>query len=377
MIPHQKETQGTVRRARGITKLAGLALICLTSGCAVLEDHIAFSNDAPVGAVQEIFVSTGRLPSATDVDIKQDRSAAVKFAKYEVSIPPTHVLGQIEWPKGVVDPRSDFAVTGVEDLRSSARMIAAIEAQKGDEVVVFLHGYNNTPSEALYRFAQIGHDFRIEEPRVLFAWPSAGTATGYVYDRDSVLFSRDPLAQLLTAISQHTDKKITLIAHSMGGHLAMEVMRQLSLTGQRSVLRDIGTVVLLAPDIDPDIFRAQAHAIGRLPDPFIIMSSKEDRALNFSAILNIGRHKVGDLSQAEDVAGLNVTLFDFTALSDGSNLDHLVPMTSPAAIMVLRDLISFGQLAEPDLSAFDIGDDGVISAKPPVIPANAYSSLSP
>lgn len=128
-------------------------------------------------------------------------------------------------------------------------------------------------------------------------------------------------------------------------------------------MRNLDGVVLFAPDIDPDIFRAQANAIGTLPDPFIIMTNRRDRALRLSAFLNIGRQKVGDLSQASDVAGLNITLFDFTAVADGANLDHLVPLTSPAAIAVLRELINSDRNGEVDLSSFDVGQDGVIRAR--------------
>lgn len=266
--------------------------------------------------------------------------------------------------KKEVDPTTDFAVTGLEKFETSRSFIRAIRAERGNDVTVFVHGYNNTPSEALYRFAQIGHDFELSMPRVLFSWPSAGKATGYVYDRDSVLFSRDPLADLLTRITRDTDKEITLMAHSMGAHLTMEVMRQLALTGRRDVIDNLRVVALLAPDIDPDVFRAQTRVVGKLPDPFVIMTSQDDRALKLSAFLNIGRQKVGDLSRATDVAGLNITLFDFTTLADGSNLDHLVPMTSPVAITVLRELIRSDRRGELDLTNFDVGNDGVIRTRP-------------
>ena len=253
----------------------------------------------------------------------------------------------------------------MSDLENNAGFLRDIQNQPGDEVAIFVHGYNNTPSEALYRFAQIGHDFEITTPRVLFSWPSAGATTGYIYDRDSVLFSRDPLANLLTQISRTTDKEVTLMAHSMGSHLTMEVLRQLAITDRRDVLDNLRVVALMAPDIDPDIFRAQARAIGTLPDPFVILTNRNDRALSLSAFLNIGRQKVGDLSRASDVAGLNITLFDFTALADGSHLDHLVPMTSPAAISVLRDLVQSDRSGAIDFSQFDIGEDGVIRARAP------------
>jgi esterase/lipase superfamily enzyme len=333
------------------------------AACAQTPDRISFAEPVPNASVQEIYVNSGRLPSTQARDLQQDRNARTNFARYDVSIPGTHGLGQIEWPDGPVDPETDFAVVGQQDFGTSDALIKAIQAEPGDEVTLFVHGYNNTPSEALYRFAQISHDFEIDVPRVLFAWPSSGTATGYVYDRDSVLFSRDPLANLLTDIARQTSKEITLMAHSMGSHLTMEVLRQLAITGRRDVLDDLRVVALLAPDIDPDLFRTQAAVIGTLPDPFVILTNRDDKALRLSSFLNIGRQKVGDLSRAADVEGLKVTLFDFTALKDGSNRNHLVPMTSPTAIAVLRDLVKSDRRGALDLSQFDISEDGVIRAR--------------
>ncbi len=306
-------------------------LLVLLTGCASLPDHIACSEATPESLFQDVYVSSDRLPSIERIALKRDRKPGTVFAKYRVSIPPTHEPGGIEWPDGEVDPLTDFTVIIENELNADADFLRSIKAEAGDELALFFHGCDNTPSEALYRDAQVGHDLELGMPRVLFSWPSARRTTGYSYDRDSVLFSRNPHADLLTDISRKTNKKIVLSAHSIGAHLTMEVLRQLAITGRRDVLDNSRVVVLLTPDIDPDIFRIQARAIGRLPDPFIIMSSRGDRALNLSAFLNIGRQKVGDLSEARDVEGLNVTLLDFTALADGSDRDHLVPMTSPAA----------------------------------------------
>lgn len=343
-----------------------IVLAC-TTACSQLPSNIAFSDPVSGAFLQEAYVVSGRLPSTTPIEVEQDRTGALQFVEYQVSIPATHQLGQIEWPDGAVDPATDFAVISETMLQNSATFIAEIAATPGNEVTLYVHGYNTTPSEALYRLAQIKQDFQIDTPHILFSWPSAGQATGYVYDRDSVLFSRDPLADLMTDIARKTDKKIILLGHSLGAHLTMEVLRQLAITERRDVLQALRVVVLVAPDIDPDIFRAQANAVGTLPDPFVIMTNRDDRALNFSKFLNFGRQKVGDLSRAEDVAGLNVTIFDFTALADGSNFDHLVPLASPPAISVLRDLVNSNRRGQLDLSQFDVTADGVIRAKPQAV----------
>lgn len=87
--------------------LFGLAL---AASCTRAPDRIAFAEPVAFAQVQDIYVTTGRLPSTGEVDLKQDRNAKTRFKKYAVSIPPTHAVGQIEWPDGPVDPTTDFAV---------------------------------------------------------------------------------------------------------------------------------------------------------------------------------------------------------------------------------------------------------------------------
>ena len=83
----------------------------------------------------------------------------------------------------------------------------------------------------------------------------------------------------------------------------------------------------------------QAQTIGDLPDPFVVFTSASDKALQMSSLLIGGRAKVGSIESAADVAGLNVTFVDVTNVSDGQNMDHMVAVTSPAAVRVLRQMI--------------------------------------
>jgi esterase/lipase superfamily enzyme len=59
----------------------------------------------------------------------------------------------------------------------------------------------------------------------------------------------------------------------------METLRQIAIDGRSGLLGRIGTVVLILPDPDVDVFRAQALRIGALPQPFLIVTSPRDRVL--------------------------------------------------------------------------------------------------
>jgi esterase/lipase superfamily enzyme len=144
---------------------------------------------------------------------------------------------------------------------------------------------------------------------------------------------------MLMQIARRTDKEIYLLVHSLGAMLSMEVVRQLAIAGDTDVLERVDVAVLLSPDIDPDIFRMQAQAIGNLPDPLMILTSATDKALRVSSMLVGGRSKVGSIESAADVEGLNVTFVDLTDVSDGQAMDHMVTVTSPAAIQLLPQMV--------------------------------------
>ncbi len=84
---------------------------------------------------------------------------------------------------------------------------------------VFVHGYNTNFAEGLYRQAQLLHDYDAHSASVHFAWPSAASGQGYVYDLDKALYSRGALEATLRAMAGSQAMKINVIAHSMGAFL--------------------------------------------------------------------------------------------------------------------------------------------------------------
>jgi esterase/lipase superfamily enzyme len=124
---------------------------------------------------------------------------------------------------------------------------------------------------------------------------------------------------------------VTLVAHSMGALLAMETLRQGAIGGAR---RLVDAVVLFSPDIDIELFHAQATRIGPLPQPFVIFTSRRDRALLLSARLTGQRERLGNLQSLDGLAALDVLVLDTSAFNDGSALNHF-PLARSAALMSL------------------------------------------
>lgn len=313
----------------------------LLAGCAG-ERSLRIAENIPAEATQRtVFVATSRAVDETAPgSFTGGRSETISYRRYSVSIPPTHRAGQIEWPRFEPDPATDFVVTGIASLDTSQSFARAVRnhGQIRGTTMLFVHGYNTDFPEALYRTAQIHHDFEATDSSVPFSWPSAGTPIGYGHDRDSILISRDALEDVLKTVAR-SGQKIALVGHSMGAHLVMETLRQMSISGDKSYRHWLDSVVLISPDIDVKLFKSQATAVVPLPEPFVVYTSRNDRALRISAGLSGQPERLGTISDIEELADLNITFIDDTQLSDGAALNHTVTFTSPNAIEVVRQML--------------------------------------
>ncbi|MEM9393444.1 MAG: alpha/beta hydrolase [Pseudomonadota bacterium] len=318
--------------------VAAFFLTLLLLGCGP-RGTIEMGAPVPEASVQDVYVARFRQETGQVRNFGERRAGDIVFERASVSIPPTHEIGQVEWPSGTPDARTDFVTVGGEiypDLASFTRAIAAADRSGEGETVLHIHGYNTTHGEAVYGTAQVAHDLSVPVPMVVFSWPSAAQTKGYVYDRDSALISRDRLEELIVTLARYPGRDLFLTAHSMGGYLLMETLRQIELSGRLDLHREISGVTLLAPDIDTELFRKQAERIGRLPEPFVVIVAKQDRALRFSGGLTGRGVRLGSLTETEELAGLGVTLVDVGTLSDGRRFDHNIANTSPAAIAIFR-----------------------------------------
>ncbi len=317
-----------------------IALLGLLGACAPRQ-IAGLSKPVAEAKVERIFVATQRTLSETRSLFGAKRPRKMNYRVVDVSVPTTHKLGQIEWGRGEADPKRHFAAVDLEVFEDVKQFRSAIRSEPSGPLNVtnvYVHGFNTTVDEAVFRLAQIRHDFIDPSPAVVFAWPSAARLGAYAYDRDSVLFARDDLVKLLRDLTKETEANVRITAHSMGAQLAMEALRHIAISGDRRLLSRVSGVVLVAPDIDPDVFRRQAEAIGDLPEEFYIFAAQQDRALRLSALLT-GKERVGVIQGTKDVEGLDVTVIDFSQLTDGKHLDHQVGLTSPGAIRVLNGLL--------------------------------------
>lgn len=321
------------------------ASLILLAACAVREE-VDFVQGPAEGTVrQDVLVGTTRGADPTQPVPGWSRSPEVTYGRYVVSIPPDREPGAIprQRPRSQADPQRHFMLAGTEALNAPG-FVRALRAELAEqpsaqrEAVVFVHGFNTAFIEGVYRTAQLDYDLHIPGVMLHYSWPSLGAPLAYAHDRDSALFARDGLIDMLHQVRAAGPRRIILIGHSMGAHLTMEVLRQLALT-RDPAMAAIGGVILISPDIDVALFRQQVRAIGQLPETFMIVTSQRDRVLTLSASLTGERSRLGNLSSAEDVAGLGVTLVDVSAFGTGAG--HFTAGSSPALIGLFAQMNAF------------------------------------
>lgn len=284
-------------------KKALLILTLALAGCTSRPGPEVLAPDAgalPEGArLVRVLTVTTRAPEAQSPGVfGATRSSSPSWLEYEVSVPPVHQPGRIEWPDGASDAAKNFAVRRQTTLSREA--FAARLPRTG--VGLYIHGFNTRYHEALYRAVQLSVDARMKGAPVLFTWPSEGNAGAYLADRDASDFSRAALADVLRLLTKDrpVSEPVPVLAHSMGARLTMETLMQLRLAGRGDVLDRI-ELILAAPDIDIDLFRAQMAIVGKMRHPITVLVASDDPALKISSRLAAQRMRLG-LADVHDPA---------------------------------------------------------------------------
>ncbi len=351
------------------TRRSLLLALLATTACARPPDLVGIDNPAlPAEAVRtatdhRLFILTTREASeAAGAFYGAGRAPELGLASVLVTVPPTHLPGQLERPEHLPpDPLTEFAVVDPSIYASDAAFIRAIDRELSKRppdqrrLLLFIHGYNNTTSDAILRLAQFVHDTGFPGVPVLFTWASAARAPRYVYDLNSALVARTKLKQAAAILAATKATSVDIFAHSMGTFLAMEGFVEAAQTGRLDPRGRIATVILASPDIDIDLFRSQ---LAQLPDRFrrkmFLLVSQDDGALRVSRLIAGGVPRVG-AADADEIEQLGVTVIDLSEIDDSSAGSHAKFAGSPEVVRLigagLKTAGRFGDVDTPGLGA--------------------------
>ena len=335
--------------------------------CLVVAFALASCASAPEG----LFVPVAEtVPGASSVDLlvattrraapdpgelySGERAAALSFANIVVSIPPdsARTPGEIELPSAPPgNPATDFVTTKVSrlDLKGARGWLDSHgTAARKHRVLIFVHGYNNRFSDAVFRLAQIVHDADAEVTPILFTWPSRASVFAYGYDRESATLSRDAFEQLLNMlVSDPAVGKIDILAHSMGNFLTLETLRQVALR-RGAIPAKIDDVMLAAPDVDVDLFEKDLADMGHPRPNFTLFASRDDKALALSGWIWGSDVRLGAIDPKAEpyrsqLAAEHVNVFDLTDIKSSDAANHSKFVQSPELVRLVGNRLASGQ----------------------------------
>lgn len=180
------------------------------------------------------------------------------------------------------------------DLRSFMAVVnQAIAASPNTQLLVYVHGSNNTVGRAAAQAAQFRHFTGRRVVVLSLMWPSAGSLLRYLTDVYNAAASVEPFAQLIELLAERTRaSRIDVLAYSAGAQVASPGLALLGM-GKAGESRDelrrrlrLGQVYFAAPDIDT---RRSVEDLGRyidLAERVSIAANLNDSVLRVAALVH-------------------------------------------------------------------------------------------
>jgi esterase/lipase superfamily enzyme len=175
--------------------------------------------------------------------------------------------------------RAPEATRGHRDAKDALyrELSARLARSPSREILLYVHGFNETFETAAYTTAELCHFMGREDVCTFFTWPASASGNpliSYTSTTESAAYALNHLKKTLRMIGEMPGiKGVHVLAHSRGAGLTMDALNALGneyqLRGEElfSALR-LRDVVLLSPDLDTDI-AAQRVGVG-LSDPDLI-----------------------------------------------------------------------------------------------------------
>jgi len=170
----------------------------------------------------------------------------------------------------------------------------AADESEDNKVVLFVHGYNIDFVKGCNRAAIFQQALDEHSRLMLFSWPSKGELVSYTRDEADIEWSQQYLEPVIDRLSRiYGPERLNIVAHSLGSRGVFRVMQLLSRKDDR---KHVNELVLLAPDIDADVFRAAFPDLKKVAHRITLYSSENDQPLRVSHEVH-GNPRLGEAGE--------------------------------------------------------------------------------
>lgn len=243
----------------------------------------------------DFLFATDRTPaSGQSFSFAGVRNSTLAFGAVTVRIPETHQVGKVELPsvwrlfsyeiyREKQNDKKHFSLKRAAFL-SERDFDSLIREHNRKSALIFVHGFNNSFENAVYRNAQMLWDLKYDGLPVLYSWGSKGDGVSdYGFDRDSALFARDGFIKLVQKLQNELQiERIDVLAHSMGNLVVIDALSTNALTAKPVQLDQL---VMAAPDIELEGFKKTVPVLKQITKGMTLYASSADKALLASSAL--------------------------------------------------------------------------------------------
>lgn len=219
---------------------------------------------------------------------KVERSEQLNVGRSLVTVPDVHKQGEIErpakwwkfWKSRKEDANQHIVIHSIELMKKDEWCTTLNDEQSKtkNEGMLFIHGYNCSFDDALYRTAQLKYDLKFEGLTFCFGWASRGQVASYPVDESTINWSVTHLEEFIELITKEIKiSKLHIVAHSMGNRALIDVIQRWNEKQKKCV----HTVVLAAPDVDAGTMKNAAAFFTGFKN-VTLYSSEKDIAVNIS-----------------------------------------------------------------------------------------------
>ena len=199
----------------------------------------------------------------------------------------------------------------VSDSKEAQAFFALVNRALADsqshDLLVYVHGSNNTMARSAAQAAQLRHFTGRRMVVLSFQWPSAGSALRYLTDVGNARTSVEPFVRLIELLATYTKaSSIDVLAYSAGAQIVSPGLAKLSMAypdETRAQLRQrlrLKHIYYAAPDIDTRRFVDELSKYVDIVERVTVAANLNDSALRVAGMIHrasrAGRPDPGELN---------------------------------------------------------------------------------
>lgn len=229
------------------------------------------------------------------------------------------------------------------------------DTSNGRSPILYTHGYFISFDRGCKRASQFQDSLGLEGRFILFSWPSDGAILNYTRDESDLYWSVAPLTDILTdVVGRFGPGKLDIAAHSLGTRGVFLALLQMA-GRNHPELPLVDQLVLLAPDIDVDIFEQHLSRIRPLTNRITVYVSANDKPLAISRRVH-GYPRLGESgSHLDNLRG--VEIIDLSEIPVRYPSGHVYHLYHRLVIDDLNQLLNDDQPASKRANLDRVGEN--------------------